>query len=312
MKMKLFNLLLLGTLPLSATAGSLQPFAEALFWNASEKSMANWATVIATPPGKTKVTADFPKFHTSPGVKAGFNFAPDAQSFDTTFTWTYFPTSTTGSIPRGSGIVTSDFFAGSYFITRDLYAGAFMDWQMVMNMFDLQAGHKFDVTPSLSLRPKLGVKGGSIYQTINLTWDAIFYQSEETVKNNFTGIGPSFGLDAQWNFYPNFSLVGNVSSAVMWGKWNNSDTFKRPYALLGLVTPTTISMTMNDAKLGTLMMDYFVGLNWAYHGKSQINLQLGYEMQYWANQLRLIAIQLVPTHGDLTIQGATCGLTIDL
>ncbi len=297
--------------PIMAKGVSVQPFVDALGWRASE-SNTSWATTLTFPDNTIHVIQSNANFSTRAGVKAGVLFSPDDNSLDTKFYWTYFPTSSTKTIPVGIQAVTSLFFSGSYFISNDLFFGANSSWQLVMNMFDLEVSHHFKPTPVLTFTPAIGIKGGTINQDINADWNAIIYTSTEKVKNNFTGFGPSFGLDAKWNVYKNFSLIGDISTAIMYGTWNVSDIYQRPSAFFGLITPTTIAASMNQSKLGTMMMDYYLGLEWVHQGQSRIALHLGYEMQYWPNQLRLIAIQQLPTLGDLTIQGATCGITIDL
>ena len=80
------------------------------------------------------------------------------------------------------------------------------------------------------------------------------------VTNNFTGVGPSFGLNAKWNAFKNFNLIGDVSTALMYGRWNESDIYNRPAAVFGVIPAATIFTSMNQSKLGTLMMDYYLGL----------------------------------------------------
>ena len=58
------------------------------------------------------------------------------------------------------------------------------------------------------------------------------------------------------------------------------------------------------------MLRYFAGIDWTYEAKASVALKVGYEMQYWMNQLRLPLFQQVPVHGDLTLQGGTCGILI--
>lgn len=305
-------LLLISILPIAAKAASLKPFLDLLAWHAYE-SNSSWATTLTFPNNTTHVIQSNGNFNTRPGLRVGFLYAPEQDHFwDTKFYWTYFSASTTKHIPVGDQIVTSLFFSGSFFISTDLFFGGSANWQLVMNMFDLEASHDFKPIPTLTFTPKVGVKGGSINQDIDAEWDAIIYTSTEKVTNHFTGIGPSFGLDTKWNVYQDLNLVGTISAAFMYGRWNVNDTYKRPAAFFGLITPTTISTSMNKSKLGTLMMDYYLGLEWTHQGRSRVTVQLGYEMQYWANQLRLVAIQQLPTLGDLTIQGASCGITIDL
>lgn len=297
--------------PIIARAQCLQPFVDLLAWRANETNTA-WATTFTFPNNTTQVTQSTINFNTRAGLRAGLSYSADNNFFDTKFYWTYFPSSITKSLRVGDKLITSLFFSGSFFISENLFFGASANWELVMNMFDLEVSHHFKPTPSLTFTPRVGVKGGSINQTIKATWDAILYTSTERVTNNFTGIGPSFGVNAKWNVYQCLSVIADVSTAFLYGRWNGNDIYKRPSAFFGLITPTTISTRMHDSKLGTLMMDYFLGLEWIHQGRSRVTVQLGYEMQYWANQLRLITVQQLPTLGDLTIQGATCEISIDL
>lgn len=303
--------LLLAMQPLTASAAAVKPFLDLLAWRASE-SNTSWATTLTFPDNATHVIQSDMTFNTRLGVKTGISYEPENNFWDTKFYWTHLPTSGSKTIPTSSNIVTSLFFSGSYFISNDIFFGGTGNWQLVMNMFDLEASHHFKPTTTLTFTPKVGVKFGSINQKVKVDWDAIIYTATEKVTNDYTGIGPSFGLGAEWNVYQGFSIVGNIAAALMYGRWNTHDSYKRPSALFGLITPTTINTSTNQSKLGTLMMDYFLGLEWVYQGRSRVTLQLGYEMQYWANQLRITPVQQLPILGDLTIQGATCGISIDL
>ena len=307
-----FLILLIILLPLYALAEkqtqSIKPFAEFLYWHASETN-ASWATTISFPGNATDVTQSEPNFDTHAGVKAGLLYSPGNHFWDTKLYYTYYTTHSNNNIALGAQIATSLFFSGSYFISQDLFFGGNANWNLTMNMLDMEISHAFYPTPALSLSPKIGIKGATIDQSIKINWDAYIYNASENLTNNFSGIGPSFGVTAQWNFNKAFSLVGDVSTALMYGKWKDNDVYQRPDTLV--TTPTTISSTASNSKLGTAMMDFYLGLEWHHLGKSDVMLRLGYEGQYWPNQLRLIAIQQLRTFGDLTIQGATCNVTID-
>jgi hypothetical protein len=312
-------LLLLGSVqPLVVSASTVHPFIDVLAWRASETSSA-WAEIISpafnpdlTPAVSNSVDHAYLDFHTSPGFKAGLTYVPDDNYLDTTFYWTHFSTNSSRNIPIGNQVIASLFFSGSFFLSDSVSFGAYGNWQLAMNILDLEVSHHFNPTPALTLTPKLGVKGGTINQSMNVDWYDEVYTATERVTNNFTGIGPSFGINANLNLWKNFNLVGDVSTALMYGRWNESDIYDRPAALLGTVAAETIYTSMNKSKLGSLMMDYYLGLQWVHEGQSRVSLNLGYEMQYWAGQLRWLAVQQFPPLGDLTLQGATCGITIDL
>jgi hypothetical protein len=62
--------------------------------------------------------------------------------------------------------------------------------------------------------------------------------------------------------------------------------------------------------MGTLMLRYFCGLEWTRVGKRTITAWAGYEMQWWASQQRMTSFQQLPMHGDLTLQGISCGISL--
>lgn len=298
------------TQALSANAGTFQPFVDVLAWRAYETNSA-WAETITAPAGQTKVLNSINSYNTRPGVKAGFYYLPSTENaWNTKFYWTHYATDTTDSIPVGAKIITSLFFSGSFFLTKDFFIGASSHWQLAMNMLDVEINRHFTPNKAFTLSPKVGLKGGSINQEISARWVGITYKANENVTSNFTGIGPTLGLGAKWNIYENISLVGDVAAGIMYGRWNMKDTYERPPGLL--VTTTTVTTSLNQAQLGSFMTNYFLGAEWVHRGVSTVTVKLGYEMQFWSNQLRIISIQQLPAQGDLTLQGATCGISIDL
>ncbi len=287
---------------------SIKPFADFLYWRAAETN-SSWATTITFPSNTINVIQSQPNFNTHAGVRVGLLYSPGDHFWDTKFSYTYFTTQTNSNIHLGLQLVSSLFFSGSFFISSNLFFGGMSTWDLTMNMADVEISHAFHPTPTLTLSPKVGIKAGTINQSININWNAFIYHSTEKLTNNFSGIGPSFGINADWNFINNFSLVGDVSAALMYGKWKDNDIYHRPATLF--TTATTISSGANDSRLGTAMLDYYLGLQWRHRGKSHVTVRLGYEGQYWPNQLRLIAVQQLRTFGDLTFQGATCNVTIN-
>lgn len=295
---------------LSCKAGVI-PFADLLIWKISEQTSSIWASISTLP--ASNVHDDHVKninFNWKPGVRAGFLYEPQQCYFDSRFYWTYFANDKRYLFPVENQLISPGFF--SSFLSLNTFFGANLEWRIAMNMFDYNISHMFAVSDSITIRPSLGLKGGTIRQHIRVNWDADIYEATEKVKNNFSGVGPTFGVDLKCKMLRNISLVGQFSSAFMWGNWKVVDTYNRPGALDGIITPTTITTDLSNAQLGTLMLNYFLGFEWVHQGQSEIGLQLGYEMQFWPNQLRLTMFQQLPIHGDLTLQGATCRIYINL
>jgi hypothetical protein len=198
-----------------------------------------------------------------------------------------------------------EFFSG--YLSGEYFTSANADWQIVMNTFDLETSHKFIIGRAV-ISPTMGIRGATIDQKINIQYNASLSTAQETLKNNFYGAGPSFGVNGALSLPYNVSFIGDISTALLWGNWNIKDTYSGPSAFLG--APTTITTSLNNSELGTLMFNYFLGLEWSHQltASSSVAVRLGYEMQYWANQLRLVLFEQLPTHGDLTVQGLTCGI----
>lgn len=304
-------MLLVSAVPLTVSAGTLNPFLDVLAWRASETS-SYWAETIspALSPSNSVIHSSL-DFNTRPGFKLGFIYLPESAYLDTTVYWTSYSSQSSQTIPTGNHIISSLFFSGSAFLSEGVFDSAYANWQMALNMVDVMVSHAYRLD-TLTLTPKLGIKGGTINQSINIDWNALLYQASENATNNFTGIGPSFGLSANWNAYQHLSLVGDVSAALMYGRWNNSDTYHRPAAALGVIPELTNFTSMNHSNLGSLMMDYYLGLRWQHEGQSRVTFDLGYEMQFWSGQARWLSVEQFPTLGDLILQGATCGITIAL
>lgn len=282
-----------------------------LVWDASEETASIWSSITSNPaPNTTNSAPQYTDFKLKPGFRAGFLFHPHSCFWDSKIYWTYFSTEKGYNYPPASDLMTSQFFSG--FLGEVPFLGVDFNWRLAMNMLDYTASHAFKLTEALTFCPSIGLKGGTIRQNIHAQWTAIVYGATENVKNNFVGIGPTLGLNLRWKFFENLTLVGDLLTAWMWGNWKGKDVYIRPGTLLELITPTTITSYMNNSKLGTIMFNYFMGFEWVYRGRSDLTFKLGYEMQLWTNQLRLLSFQQLPLHGDLTLQGATCRIHIDL
>ncbi len=312
MKNKLKSVLLFCSLSSCCVhAGMFTPSIDLLYWHASQETSSFWSSVITVPTANEIVySPPNNQFGWDTGVRLGLSYEPGKHYWDTSLVWTHFSSAKDNYLKLSAQIVAPEFFSG--FLSRDLFFGADVDWQLSMHTVDLKASHAVPITQKFTIKPSIGLKVASIHQDIEAVWDALIYASNEKLKHHFHGVGPRFGLETQWNIHSHLSFVADFAAAFMWGKWTIEDTYSRPRALFGLIAPTTITTSMNEPKLGTLMLEYFLGLQWQSHTQHNITLQLGFESQFWANQLRVTTFQILPLHGDLTLQGGTCRFQIDL
>ncbi len=301
----------------TARADGVSPFAEALVWRASEETSSIWASAVtsSTSPSTGPTTTFSPTdidFGWNGGLRAGFAFQSDDSDWSASLYWTHFGTSATSAFTSEDQLVIPEFFSG--FLSGDsfFFTNAAIDWQLTLNTFDLEVGHELYLGESLRMYPTLGLKGAVINQTIRSQWSDPFLllSATENVDHDFWGIGPSFGIAGSWDVprCSNLSVVGSFSAAFMYGVWNVNDTYQRTNPEPGFGSYRAFSTELNDSKLGTLMLRYFFGCEWAWH--DNFTARAGYELQWWANQQRLTTFQQLPMHGDLTLQGLTCGIAI--
>lgn len=314
---RLTNYLLLLVLAVGASradaAEQLAPFADVLAWQASQETSSVWASVISSDPATSTETFTPAQvdFDWNAGLRAGFEFTPDESLWSSQLYWTYFPTEQTASIADGAHLILPESFSG--FISgldAFLFTAASIEWELDYNTIDLVAGRDIPLTETLSIRPTLGLKAAIINQSIQTDWQnpLIGLHATGDVQHDYWGLGPAFGIDGRWEMKESgFSLVGSFSGAFMNGVWNVTDRFQHdPF----LIYPgETITTSVKDSALGTLMLRYFFGLRWSRPGHVSTAVHLGYELEWWANQQRLPTFQQLPMHGDLTLQGASCGVS---
>lgn len=121
------------------------------------------------------------------------------------------------------------------------------------------------MSSALTLRPFFGLKGGWIDQTIHTRWQnpigsaLVFSSATENLKENFWCIGPSGGLDTKWHLARycshTFSLFGDFSGALLWGKWTFEDVYKNN-------APAEVLVTQPDVVGGTSTLRTIMGLQW--------------------------------------------------
>jgi len=304
-------------LPSGVFAGQYNFSLEGLALQPSQQTSSTWATIITsgtvTGVRTIDISATNIKFNYAPGVRAGLEYIFN-DNWSSNFSYSYLNTATSQDVRMSSQVIVPEFFSG--FLSGNFFFGADINWRILFNTIDLDVGKTISVEDIVQIRPAIGIKAANIHQKITSTWDTGVYIANEHVKNNFYGLGPSIDLDIDWQLYANkhnsFLLLGDFTTALLWGTWRVNDTYSRPNAPSVLVTATEITTNFNNMQLGVPMFGFIFGLQWNYERGYRINFKIGYEMQWWINQLRIPTFQQLPTRGDLTLQGAICGISLQL
>jgi hypothetical protein len=300
-------------------------FVAPIIWTAKEAGTDCWAEAITS--DQNSISNDLKQVHFGwdIGFRVGAGYGMQHDQWDTNLFYTWFHTKGKGSTTKGRGTIHSTFLGNFYVdnpkgagLSGPSYESASIDWTIGFHMFDWNLGRNFWISKSLSLGPFIGVKGGWIHQFIHSKWQnphlsgaEFFNVGIENIKNNFWGIGPEIGINTQWVLFSGqsqmLSLFGDIAGSIMWGHWSFSDVFNNDL-------PQQVIVNVQPVKSGASMMRVFTGLEWKINFQQncyQLSTKLGYEMQFWLNQLQFYSFTGGRLNNTLTLQGGTLEFCFD-
>lgn len=202
------------------------------------------------------------------------------------------------------------------------------EWQLRLNLFDVEFGRKFWNSQKVSLRPHVGIRIGYLNQDFDLflqgsSWGNV--SGEVQFENDYKGAGIRAGLDTDWHFGCGWFVYGNLAFAQLYGKFN-IDQNERTRQIEAPFSKAPVLEAKNAFRAGNLQFDFAIGL--AYSAllcdcDYALAVFLGYEQHLFLNQNQLWSI--VPSKkegfglnnnyakrkGDLSTQGWTLKLVFD-
>lgn len=293
------------------TFGDFSNFAAAdlLVWQVREGGADNWAKTIS-PAGtqQTAQLADAP-FGWNEGVRISLGHLLFENS-DINLSYTHYNAIAKNQI---SGIVYSSLDANYFANNTDgenfgpSYGSANVNWKLYYNNLDIELGHLFKLDNLLSLHPRLGLLLASINQTIATNWynpttTNTFTSASENLKNDFSGLGPIFGVDSLWTLYSgarqSIGIVGDLTAALVWGQWTFNDVYRNNQ-------PVTITVNSDSIKGMSPMLGGLLGVQWEMKFRaSELSVRLGYEEQVWLNQMQIYFLDTGKMNRSTSFQGA--------
>ncbi len=278
-----------------------------------------------------------PDFNYEPGVRvsAGYDFGRD--NWDLFLRWTYHYTKAThhvNSLPNAADInvysQTQFLFAtrvealsigNPNFENLIISSGGDVEWQLRFNALDFEMGYDYFFSKRFSVRPHMGIKAAWMQMHYNVKYDPAgivhliqtdnFANISGRSSSDYWGVGPRFGIDGYLHIGWGFSLYGLISSAALYGEYDAK------YRILNdnLTNATLDSdITVKDDYYRLRVMSQLaLGLEWAWCFSRDYLLafNIGWETQYWWNQLELPFFSYFQPDGDLTFSGLDVGARFD-
>lgn len=275
---------------MSLSAHAANVFVEPLYWQADEE--IDWAYTNNLNASNQQVAYQTSTYDTAPGIRLGFGL--DGK-YENEFYFTHFKTDTnesaTGNLVSGflgatAGKPSNDF-------TYD--AGQF-DADIDYNMLEWDLGKSFNVNSFLTIKPVIGLAGGTINQDMEGDFQGSI-DSVEKIKNDFTGIGPKAGVKAIVTLLnkkqTKVNFDATFTSYYLWGNWDLSDKYTDN-------TGRAINVDLDDKDMGSLGLQAIVGFELEH---KQLSATLGYEMNTWFNQLQIFDDATGSHDNNLVLQG---------
>ncbi|MGE0671232.1 MAG: Lpg1974 family pore-forming outer membrane protein, partial [Parachlamydiales bacterium] len=208
-------------------------------------------------------------------------------------------------------------------------------WKLHYNILDFELSRQFYVGKWLSIRPKMGLRAAWINQHFNVKYHSIFvttagafpFDQSFRCHQEFNGVGIKFGSDLQFYMNKAWSILGNLSTSLLWGETElKQKVAGRIFVDTTNSFPETIRFTKSVNKIRT-NLEGLLGLQWQtyYHqDKYRFGVSALYSFAYWFSQNQLTNHSITPSpsleqpavvdnsaNGDLQLQGLNFQLEFD-
>lgn len=303
-------------------------FAEAVEWQVREGGadmVGELISPIGTPKSSVKLL-DAP-FQWNPGFRIGGGYQ-STDHWDALAYYTSYNTEATYQLSAPGQIYSP--YIGNFFENNTngkdngpFYDAAHFLWKINYHTLDFELGRTIKADNVVTLRPFLGLKGALINQSIHTGWQGpntlisgvpvaitTFSSATENLSNNFFGIGPVFGLNTTWPIHTfsknSINLIGNFSTALMWGRWQYKDDYQTNNS-------QSVKVTGDAINGGAPMVRANIGLEWlASFAKTDLSISLSYEGQAWFDQMQFNSLSSGRLNDLMSLQGAVLDLRVNV
>lgn len=191
---------------------------------------------------------------------------------------------------------------------------------------DLTFGQMIDVGTRVHLHPFAGVRYADI-DVKNTAYDQFVDNEENTIdqdtdtlKSEFTGVGPRFGSDAEVTLGGGFSLVGRVGVSALIGDQDNKRTETENFYTDGGETLSSVDNeyhTQDDHTRVVPEIDARIGAKYGmnFNQGTGLAFEVGYEATDYINAVDVSSVSYWDhtTHdSDYTLQGPYVRVQLDL
>ncbi len=288
------------------------PFVEAsfIYWQPAfgDYPVAALFHEIGTTGDRESVDVQGLHFPFAPGFQLGVGYDLPCWALDLFVNWTWLRSNPHRTVVSDSQNIVLNLFQDA----PKLFASeADSTGHIELNCCDVEFGKTFCAPCNGFIRLFAGLKAIWLNYDFNTAFlnptngsDLPYANLNNASKDQIWGIGPRIGFNTQWCLgTEQLTLLLNGAAALLWEKF--SPTVSSTYTLNG---DPHGGIEHAHIKEINPVVEFFVGLNYAcYLNGAHAQATIGYEMQYWADQLHNTFIN---SNEPLTLQGLTVTLAL--
>lgn len=209
----------MGMAPKCDNQGRVDMWAEFLYWSTNFSSVTPGMSIeldqiianINQAPDNTRLKTKSPSRGWDPGVRLGIGCNTRYDNWDVQGYWTYFYNSSS----RNDKPLELDFG------NTDIFNDGNVKVRLRYNAADVELGKSYYVSSHFFVRPLVGAHTVWLSQhhdenfvALN-SFEEVITAGFESVQS-FWGLGPRIGINTNWGCFKGFSLMGNISTSVLY------------------------------------------------------------------------------------------------
>ncbi len=304
----------MGMAPKCDNQGCVDVWAEFLWWSTNFSSVPPGMSIMLdaitselnNAGANLRIHTKAPSRHWDPGVRIGLGWNTGYDNWDVQGYWTYFYNSASKN-EEPLEVDTPDELVGIDDGDAKL--------RMRYNAADAELGKAYYVSSHFFIRPFTGVHAIWLSQHHDEEYDVNggFLDFSDTRDYEFEseqdlwGLGPRIGVNTNWGCFKGFSLMGNVSTSMLYGK----ALIKTKMDIeAGLELPET-EVRIRQKEYWQIMptLQLLLGISYGYcfnEGQNQFRISAGWETNFIWQASNFLALER-----PISMQGLTAQIRFD-
>jgi hypothetical protein len=146
------------------------------------------------------------------------------------------------------------------------------NWQLDLDLVDIELGRKYWTSKYLSFRPFVGLRLGYIKQDFGMEFKGgswaflsgvgINAIGRADLDNNFKGVGIRSGFNTNWHLGCGWALYGDLAASILYGRFDVDHD--ESYRLVESPFPKTKVMETKDSfRASRAILDMDLGIQWS-------------------------------------------------